>query len=246
MPGDKMLLAVAAVLLVVTAVLGNGFVLAAALALAGLSGLARPGPHPVAGMGVSPDGPWPAAPRDSWAPTTARRERRLRDMSAPRPALEIPLAEAMQARDIALPVPTITAGDAVAHAVRVMAVSRLPGLIVVDHRSRPVVVLPGTQVLRLAVPGSYQEDPALVRAIDEDHADRFWLELADRTVGDCAPKRAVKPVTVGAGATLFEVAALMARQHSPLVAVVDDAGVLVGAITLDRLITSLAVFGADE
>lgn len=167
-------------------------------------------------------------------------------MSAVRPARYIDQAEAMRARDIATHVPTITAGDPVAQAVRVMAVSRLPGLIVVDGRSRPWMVLPGTQVLRLAVPASYQEDPALVRAVDEDHADHFWQELADRTVGDCAPRRLVKPVTVAADATLFEVAALMARQHSPLVAVVDESGVLVGAVTLERLITSLAVFGPDD
>ena len=39
----------------------------------------------------------------------------------------------------------------------------------------------------------------------------------------------------GGWATLLEVAALMARTHSPLVAVVDN-GVLRGAITLDRLL----------
>ena len=152
----------------------------------------------------------------------------------------------MQARDIAAHVPTVTAADPVAKAVRVMAVSRLPGLVVVDEAARPTMVLPGTQVLRLAVPGSYQDDPALVRAIDEDHADRFWMELGDLTVGECAPRPGTRPVTVAADATLLEVAALMARQHSPLVAVVEDDGSLVGAITLERLITSLAVFGPDE
>ena len=152
----------------------------------------------------------------------------------------------MQARDIAVNVPTITVHDLVATAVRVMAVSRLPGLIVVDNRSRPWIVLPGSQVLRLAVPGSYQEDPALARAIDEAHADSFWLELGDLTVKDCIPRQPTKPVTVRSDATLLEVAALMARQHTPLVAVVDDDGALVGAITLERLITTLAVFGTDE
>jgi CBS domain-containing protein len=151
----------------------------------------------------------------------------------------------MQARDIAVQVPTVTVDDPVARAVQVMAVGRLPGLIVVDDRGRPRLVLPGTQVLRLAVPDEYQEDPALVRTIDEHHADRFWSELGDRTVGDVAlPK--TRPITVSADATLLEVAAVMARQHSPLVAVVDAAGKLLGAITLDRLITSLAVFGPDE
>lgn len=149
-------------------------------------------------------------------------------------------ADVMRASDIAVNVPTITVADAVAHAVRVMAVGGLPGLVVVDDAGRPWTVLPGSQVLRLAVPGTFQADPALARTIDEAHADRFWLELADRTVGDVAPR--TKPVTVRADATLLEIAALMARQHSPLVAVVDDDGVLIGAITLDRLITTLAVF----
>ncbi|XVS61612.1 CBS domain-containing protein [Actinosynnema sp. CA-299493] len=149
----------------------------------------------------------------------------------------------MHASDIAVNVPTVTVHDPVARAVRVMAVSRLPGLIVVDERSRPLMVLPGTQVLRLVVPSAYQEDPALARAVDEAHADRFWLESDDLTVGDCAPRRPVKPVTARADATLLEVAALMARLHSPLVAVVDAAGALLGAVTLERLITSLAVFG---
>lgn len=152
----------------------------------------------------------------------------------------------MQARDIAVHVPTVTMEDRVAKAVGVMAVSRLPGLIVVDKLSRPKWVLPGSQVLRLAVPEAFQEDPALVRTIDEAHADRFWTELGDRTVGDCVPRSPTRPVTVASDATLLEVAALMARQHSPLVAVVDDVGALVGAITLDRLITSLAVFGPEE
>lgn len=155
-------------------------------------------------------------------------------------------ADAMQARDIVVHVPTVTVDDSVAKAVRVMAVGRLPGLVVVDERSRPRFVLPGSQVLRLAVPEAYQEDPALVRAIDEDHADRFWIELGDLTVGQCLPRSAPEPVTVRGDATLLEVAALMARQHSPLVAVVDTDGTLLGAITLERLITGLAVFGPDE
>lgn len=154
--------------------------------------------------------------------------------------------DAMRASDIAISVPTVTLDDPVTKAVQVMAVSRLPGLVVVDDRSRPRLVLPGSQVLRLAVPESYQDDPALTRAVDEEHADQFWLELGNLTVRDCAPDRPTKPVTVRADATLLEIAALMSRQHSPLVAVVDKEGVLIGAVTLERLITSLAVFGTTD
>ncbi|WP_378279733.1 CBS domain-containing protein [Actinomadura rugatobispora] len=149
----------------------------------------------------------------------------------------------MQARDIAVQVPTVTMDDPVTQAVRVMALGRLPGLIVVDARRRPRVVLPGTQVLRLTVPRAYQEDPALTRIVDEAHADIFWHELGDLTVGDCLPTPVARPVTVPATATLLQVAALMARQRSPLVAVVDEAGILTGAITLDRLLASLTLAG---
>ena len=147
----------------------------------------------------------------------------------------------MKARDIAVTMPTLTVDDPVLEVVRAMVVRRLPGLILVDERSRPSVVLPGTQVLRLAVPSSFQEDPALARTIDEAHADRFWTELGDRTVGDCLGRQAPKPATVGEDATLLEVAASMARQRSPLLAVVDARGTLTGAVTLERLLTSLAV-----
>ncbi|MFD7655947.1 CBS domain-containing protein [Actinosynnema sp. NPDC059797] len=151
----------------------------------------------------------------------------------------------MQASDIAANVPTVTVNDSVSWAWRVMAVNRLPGLVVVDEAGRPLTVLPGTQVLRLAVPESFQQDPALARTIDEAHADLFWEELADLTVGDCLPPKRAKPLTVAADSTILEVAALMCRVHSPLVAVVADDGSLTGAITLERLLTSLAVSRPD-
>ncbi|MET8865159.1 CBS domain-containing protein [Nonomuraea sp. NPDC004580] len=151
----------------------------------------------------------------------------------------------MHASDIAVSLPTVTADDPVTKAVRLMALGRMPGLIVVDGRGRPASVLPGTQVLRLAVPGAYQEDPALCRTIDEAHADVFWGELGERTVGDCLPRHPVTPATVRMEATLLEVAALMARLRSPIVAVVGRDGVLAGAITLERLLTSLALAPDD-
>src|SRR5262245_27774476 len=84
-------------------------------------------------------------------------------------------------RDVAVSLPAVTVDDPVAKAVRVMAVGRLPGLVVVDGLSRPWVLLTATQVLRLVVPGSYQEDPALARTVDEQSADHFWLEVTDLT-----------------------------------------------------------------
>ncbi|MGI5148306.1 CBS domain-containing protein [Plantactinospora sp. CA-294935] len=151
----------------------------------------------------------------------------------------------MQAQQIAAVVPTVTVRDSVARAVRLMALRRLPGMIVVDDRGRPKTVLPGTQVLRMAVPRAYREDPVLARTIDEAHADLFWEELDNLTVGDCLFREPDRVTTVGLDGTLLEVAALMARQRSPLVAVVDGAGVLVGAITLDRVLAEFAVADSD-
>ncbi|WP_245664629.1 CBS domain-containing protein [Nocardia grenadensis] len=152
----------------------------------------------------------------------------------------------MQAHEIAVQLPTVRTGDPVAKAMRLMVMNRLPGLIVVDAAGRPVAVLPGTQVLRLAIPSSYQDDPALARTIDELHAELFWRELGDLTVGDCLPEHAPRPAVVHRDATLLEIAALMAQRHSPLVAVVDRTRTLVGGITLERLLISLAVAGPDD
>jgi len=164
-------------------------------------------------------------------------------MPPPQEVLSERVRKDMQARDIAVQVPTVTMDDSVTQAVRVMALARLPGLIVVDGEGRPRVVLPGTQVLRLTVPHAYQEDPALARIMDEAYADNFWHDLADMTVGDCLAQPVARPATVPTTATLLQVAALMARQRSPLVAVVDDDGILTGAITLDRLLANLTLAG---
>jgi CBS domain-containing protein len=157
-----------------------------------------------------------------------------------RPELEI---VPMQARDIVVSVPTITLQDTVAKAIQVMALGRLPGLIVVDEAGRASLVLPGSQVLRLVVPQSYQSEPALAHTIDEDEADRFWLDSSERTVGDCLPEKPAKVVTVRPDANLLEVAAAMSLARSPLVAVAEGDGTLVGAITLEVLVTSLAIAG---
>jgi CBS domain-containing protein len=154
--------------------------------------------------------------------------------------------EVMQAHEIAVTPPTVRIDDPVAKAVQVVVVNRLPGLIVVDDTDRPIAVLPGTQVLRLAIPGSYQDDPALVRTVDEVHADLFWSEAGSLTVGDCLPNPVAKPATVPPEATLLEIATVMAKKHSPLIAVVDKTGRLTGAVTLERLLTSLAVAGPGD
>ncbi|WP_344948005.1 CBS domain-containing protein [Sphaerisporangium flaviroseum] len=140
----------------------------------------------------------------------------------------------MRARDLLTEFPTVTLDTLVVDAARLMAERDLAGLIVVTDEGRPHSVLPGTQVLALAVPGYCQDDPALARVVDEEHADRFLDALGDSTVRQALPKNPRELPVTDPDATLLEIAALMARTRSPLVAVVDD-GRLLGAITLQAL-----------
>lgn len=142
----------------------------------------------------------------------------------------------MRARELAAPFPTVGLGTPAIEAARLLAGQNLPGLIVVDEAGRPVTVLPGTQVLRMAVPVYCQDDPALARVIDEAEADLLLTGLAGRVVRQCLAKPPGELPVVDADATVLEIAALMARAHSPLVAVVDKSGAMGGAVTLDALL----------
>jgi CBS domain-containing protein len=142
----------------------------------------------------------------------------------------------MRAGDLADEFPTVTLDTAAIDAARLLAGQNLPGLIVVDDRGRPSTILPGTQVLRLAVPQYCQDDPALARVVDEATADLFLRELGDRKVAELLPHERRELPVVEPSATVLEIAALMARTRSPLVAVAGPGGVMRGAITLDALL----------
>jgi CBS domain-containing protein len=126
-------------------------------------------------------------------------------------------------------------------AARLLAGQNLPGLIVVDRADRPVTILPGTQVLRMAVPSFCLVDPALARVVDEAAADVFLSGLGDRSVAECLPQERGELPVVDLDATVLEVAAVMARTRSPVVAVAEPGGRLRGAITLDALLDRLFV-----
>jgi hypothetical protein len=110
---------------------------------------------------------------------------------------------------------------------------------VLDAAGRPATVRPGTQVLRMAVPAYCQDDPALARVVDEEAADLFLRALEGRTVAQCLPRERRDLPVVETDATVLEVAAIMAGTRSPLVAVADRNGPLLGAITLDALLDRL-------
>jgi CBS domain-containing protein len=145
----------------------------------------------------------------------------------------------MRARDLAAPFPTVELSSPAIEAAQLLARQDLPGLIVVDSSGLPFTILPGTQVLRLAVPQYCQDDPALARVVDEAAADVFIRQLGERTVAECLPSEHRELPVVDPDATSLEIAALMARARSPLVAVVDRSAGLLGAVTLDVLLDRL-------
>jgi CBS domain-containing protein len=142
----------------------------------------------------------------------------------------------LRAADLVSPYPTVRSDTPVVEAARLLAGQNLPGLIVIDDRGQPFTILPGTEVLRLAVPGYCQDDPTLARVVDEAAADVFLRGLGERTVAESLPKERRELPVVGPHATVLEMAALMARTRTPLVAVVEPDGALQGAITLDALL----------
>jgi len=131
--------------------------------------------------------------------------------------------------------PVVGLDDDGFEAARLLAERRLPGLIVVDAEWHPHTVLPGSQVLRFVIPKYVQEDIALARVFDERHADEMGGRLRGTRVRDLLPRVPVELPVVAHDATAMEIAAVMARLRSPLVAVVRDREIL-GAVTVSRLL----------
>lgn len=142
----------------------------------------------------------------------------------------------MRAHDLAGPFPSIRRDALAIEAARLLARQDLPGLIVLDDRGHPFTVLPGPDVLRMAIPQYCLDDPILARVVDEAAADLFVRELGDRTVAECLPTPLRELPVVGGEATLLEIAALMARSRSPLVVVATRDAPMLGVITLDTLL----------
>ncbi len=148
----------------------------------------------------------------------------------------------MHAADLAEPFPVVHLDDDALPATRMLAEQGLPGLVVVDDDGGPLVVLPASQVLRFALPEYIEEDPRLASMYAEQEADAFCRALEGRTVRELMPSKQYLPQrdrdrpVVRTDDTLIEVATQMTRQHSPVVAVVDERQAVVGVITVHRLL----------
>lgn len=148
----------------------------------------------------------------------------------------------MQAHQLASPYPTVRMDTPATEAVRMLTEHDRPGLIVVDRNEHPLAILPGSQVMRMLIPRYVQDDPTLARVLDEDFADKIYEALADKTVQDLVPRDTVPLPVVAPDDTVLEIAAIMAANRSPLVAVVEErskTAPLIGAISASQLIERL-------
>ncbi len=92
------------------------------------------------------------------------------------------------------------------------------------------------------IPGYVQDDPALARVLDEAYADHISDVLSQRTVADMLPRDRVTLPVVAPDDTALEIAAIMAANRSPIVAVVEErskTAPMLGAITVSMLLGRL-------
>jgi len=143
----------------------------------------------------------------------------------------------VRAGDLAKPEGLVAVTDTVLVAARRLVEESLAGLAVVSDEGRPLAVIPASQVLGLAVPGYVKDDPSLARVVDEATADRLAQRLTGMTMQDVLDD--AEPdllTTVRDQATLLEAAAMMAREHVPLLVVTDRTGVAVGTLSARTLL----------
>ena len=134
----------------------------------------------------------------------------------------------------------VRAEQPVTDALVMLLASGLPGIVVLENER--YVVVPASQVLRVALPRYVRDDPSLARVWDEASADALAARLADLTVADLVhalDRPSGAPDTAVPGdATLVEVAAVLTAAHVPLVAVVDG-GEFLGVVTVNSVVGRL-------
>jgi CBS domain-containing protein len=141
----------------------------------------------------------------------------------------------MHAEDIVEEFPVVTVDSNALDAARMLAEHRLPGIVVTDSSGLPYAVLPASQVVRFIVPTYVQDDPSLAGVLNESMADHAADRLGNKTVRQVLPEHLTDVPPANADDTIIEVAALMARNRTPLIAVMKD-GKLHGVITASRLL----------
>ena len=129
----------------------------------------------------------------------------------------------VRAEQIAEEFPVVSMNSDALDAVRLLATRRLPGLVVTDEAGTPVTICPRH---RWSVAGAAYvlEDPSLAGVLSESIADRIADKLGESRSRQVLPKPPPEMPTVKSDDTLIEVAAIMAGNRSPLIAVMKRRG----------------------
>jgi CBS domain-containing protein len=151
----------------------------------------------------------------------------------------------VQAAEIDEQFPMVDIDSSALEAARMLAEDSLPGIVVVNADGQLYAVLPASQVVRFIVPGYVQQDPLLAGVLAESTADRAAEKLGGKTLRELLPQHQLTPPAVNADDTIIEVAAMMERRQSPLVAVMKQ-GRLHGVITASRLLTMALKCGLTD
>jgi CBS domain-containing protein len=141
----------------------------------------------------------------------------------------------VQAAEIDEEFPVVGIDSPALEAARMLAEYGLPGIVVLTADGQPYAVLPASEVVRFIVPSYIQDDPLLASVIAESAADRAAEMLDGKTIRELLPQHQLTMPVANADDTIIEVAAIMVRLRSPLVAVMKQ-GKLHGVITASRLL----------
>ena len=142
----------------------------------------------------------------------------------------------MLARHLATPQLSVRPTDTFVHAIGTMGQGG--AILVVDDHGSLVGVLSGADLLRGLLPVYLQADEQLAGVLDEELAEKLFERVKNRLVSELLRRPEELPQVSG-DSSLIEVASVMVRTASPLLAVVDG-GVIVGGISLAALLDRLA------
>lgn len=143
----------------------------------------------------------------------------------------------MRAADLEEQFPIVQVDSDAIDAARMIAEHNLPGVVVTDASDKPLAVILASDVLPFVLPGYVQDNMTLAGVLGDALADHAEENLAGKTVGDVLPRQPRKVPCVDARDGMIKVAAEMAQQRSPLIAVTNR-GKLQGVITASRLLAA--------
>ena len=143
----------------------------------------------------------------------------------------------MRAEDLEEQFPIVQLDSDAIDAARMIAEHALPGVVVADASNKPCAFILASEVLPFILPRYVQDNISLAGVLGDALADHAEENLAGKTIRDVLPKSPRKVPCVDARDGVIKVAAEMAQQRSPLIAVTKD-GKLHGVITAARLLAS--------